>query len=143
MTINLHSISNAAIQVINPDIDIVLRRSAGYTIQPDGQQVPAYEPDFPTKAQVQVETPETFRQSPTLGIMHDKSTGLALQPIRRSVYMSGITSGIDRCLQEGGDLMVFPEYPNTPDRLWLVTQVQEPWNGVWTRCVVTLQDGEP
>lgn len=143
MTINLHSISNAAIQVINPDIDIVLRRSAGYTIQPDGIQVPAYEADVAIKAQVQVETPETFRQSPTLGLSHDKGTGFGVQPIRRSVYISGITNGIDRGVGLGGDLMIFPEFPGAQDRVWLVTQVQEPWNGVWTRCVVTLQDGEP
>ena len=141
--IDIHAIANAAIQPINPDIDIVLRRSTGYTEQPDGSQVPTYAPDVTIKAQVQVETPETFRQSPTLGVAHDKGVNLAVQPIRRSVYINGITNGINRGLQLGGDLMIFPEFPGHPDRLWLVTQVQEPWNGRWTRCVVTAQDGEP
>jgi len=141
--IDVHAIANAAIQVVNPDIDIVLRRSSGYTDQPDGSQVPTYDPDVTIKAQVQVETPETFRQSPTLGVMHDKGVNLAVQSIRRSVYINGITNGINRGLSLGGDLMVFPEFPGYPDRLWLVTQVQEPWNGQWTRCVVTAQDGAP
>jgi hypothetical protein len=141
--INVHAIANAAIQPINQDIDIVLRRSSGFTDLPDGSQVPAYEADVTIKAQVQVETPETFRQSPTLGVAHDKGVNLAVQPIRRSVYISGITNGINRGLQLGGDLMIFPEFPGHPDRLWLVTQVQEPWNGSWTRCVVTAQDGTP
>ncbi len=138
--INVHAIANAAIQPINPDIDIVLRRSSGYTDLPDGTQVPTYEADVTIKAQVQVETPETFRQ---LGVAHDKGVNLAVQPIRRSVYISGITNGINRGLQLGGDLMIFPEFPGYADRVWLVTQVQEPWNGSWTRCVVTLQAGEP
>lgn len=141
--INVHAIANAAIQPINPDIEIVLRRSSGYADSADGSQVPTYEPDVTIKAQVQVETPETFRQSPTLGVAHDKGVNLAVQPIRRSVYISGITNGINRGLSLGGDLMIFPEFPGYPDRIWLVTQVQEPWNGSWTRCVVTAQDGAP
>jgi hypothetical protein len=141
--INVHAIANAAIQPINRDIDIVLRRSAGFADSPDGTQIPQYEPDVTIKAQVQVETPETFRQSPTLGILQEKSVGLTVQPIRRSVYISGITNGLNRGLELGGDLMIFPEFPGYPDRIWLVTQVQEPWNGSWTRCVVTAQDGAP
>jgi hypothetical protein len=143
VSINIHAIANAAIQVINPDIDIILRRSSGFTLLPDGSQTPLYEADLPIKAQVQVETPETFRQSPTLGVSHERGVGLAVQPIRRSVYIAGVTNGIDRGLALGGDLMIFPEFPGQADRIWLVTQVQEPWNGVWTRCVVTLQDGTP
>lgn len=141
--IDVHSIANAAIQVINPDINVILRRSAGYSDLPDGTQAPVYEADVFIKAQVQVETPETFRQSPTLGIAHDKGVNLAIQPIRRSVYVFGITGGIDRGFSLGGDLFIFPEFPGQDNRLWLVTQVQEPWNGTWTRCVVTLQDGIP
>jgi len=133
--LNLHQLVRGYINVVNPDIDAVLRKSAGYTIDDDGTQIPAYEAPVTVSAQVQSLTTRDLRQLEALNI---QNAGIA-------VYFNGVIDGVLRVSQKGGDLVEFPAVlPDNPElagTVWLTTNVLEQWPTGWCKVSLTLQNG--
>jgi hypothetical protein len=131
---NLHSLVRGAINSVNPDIPAQLLVSTGNTVDAAGGSTPMYATAVPVKAQVQAIRGSDLK----------KYAFLQEQGVYRAVYMFGNPDAINRVESKGGDLLVFPQYPNGPNRTWLITSVDEPWtagNGglAWSRVIVTLQ----
>ena len=133
--LNLHQLVRGYINVVNPDIDAVLRKSAGYTIDDDGTQIPTYEAPVTVSAQVQSLTTRDLRQLEALNI---QNAGIA-------VYFNGVIDGVLRVSQKGGDLVEFPAVlPDNPElagTVWLTTNVLEQWPTGWCKVSLTLQNG--
>ncbi len=112
-----------AISVVNPEIPVELRASTGYTIDSEGQRLPAFADPVTIMCQVQA---LTFRDIQMLD-------GLNLQGERRAVYCEGRISGLVRQDNKGGDLLTFPD-----GTVWLVAMVLEAWPD-WVKVAVTQQ----
>ncbi len=130
---NLHAIVRGAITVVNPDVPATLRRSSGFTIAPDGTQVPEYVDVQGVPVQVQALSFQDLHQL----------DGLNIQGVRRAVYLNGAAMGIVRNLQVGGDLFIFPAGVLPEGDTWLVAHVLEQWGPgpEWCKCALTLQAG--
>jgi hypothetical protein len=126
MVLNVFSIANRAISVINPHRRAKLRRAAGYTIAADGTQIPRYDEIGEMLVNVQsVSTSDLM-----------KADGLNLQGNKSAVYLVGDWNGIIRADQTGGDILILDGYE------WLVTLVLESWPE-WTKVLVTQQSPKP
>lgn len=126
---NLHAIVSGAIGAINPFVAATVRRSTGYTTDPDGSRVPTYS-TFPISVQVQALTYTDITLLDSLNI----------QGVRRAIYLSGEVEGIVRVDREGGDLIVFPAGTLPEGNTWLAAVVLEAWPD-WRKIAITLQNG--
>ena len=123
---NLNNIASGVVTSVNPYTSCLLRQSAGYSIGGDGSQIPAYT-DFPdTLCQIQALSGSDLR----------KMDALNIQGLYRAVYINGAWDGVDRPAIKGGDLLTTPDA-----RVWLVSQVLEPWDTGWTKVAICLQNG--
>lgn len=130
---NLHSIVRGAITAVNADVAATLRRSNGFTTQPDGTQVPSYT-DVPGIAvQVQALSGDDLKHI----------DGLNIQGVKRVAYLNGAALAIVRNLQFGGDLFIFEEGVIPEGTTWLVTQSLEQWGpgAEWSKVLLVLQNG--
>jgi hypothetical protein len=128
---NLLRLATGAISAVNPQVRCTVQVSTGYTIGPDGSQVPSYRKVSNVPVQVQ---PMTFGD-----LM--KSGGLNIEGTRRKAYLQGNIEGLDRQAMKGGDLITLPNTRDFPGpTVWLVNQVLEHWPD-WTAVVMTLQNG--
>jgi hypothetical protein len=126
---NLRGYANGATRAINPNIEAIVRVSAGYGIKPDGNRIPKYD-NLPFRAQVQALQYNDM--------MHLE--GLNIQGIRRAIYLNGMIDSVKRINRNGGDLIKIATGPNAGS--WLVSIVLEQWPD-WAKCAVTLQDQAP
>lgn len=126
--INVRAIANAAIQPVNPDVEVGYRKSNGYTTDAAGKRTPQYLASVPTRAQVQKLD----------GKKLEHIAGLNLQGVFRTVRIAGNAQGAVRAAAQGGDLFDFPEVPGGPSRTWLVVTVFETWPD-WCSVGVALQ----
>jgi hypothetical protein len=124
---NLHGLVRSAIKVVNPDIVATVNINTGYTQDANYNRTPTF---TPKQANIQV-------QAVTEGDLQ-KTGGLNLQGVQRSVYLYGHWQGVVRADAKGGDTMKFPEYPCGPVHTWLITHVIESWPD-WTKVLVTMQ----
>jgi hypothetical protein len=120
---NLHGIVSGAISTINPAVNCQLQMSAGYSIAPDGTQVPAYNTFFPVPCQIQALTYSDLQ----------KMDALNIQGVRRKIYLNGTIEGVDRAAIKGGDIFTFPD-----GSVWLVAMALENWPD-WSALAVTKQ----
>lgn len=125
---NLRKIANSATRRINRNIEISWEKSTGYTINEDFEQVPAYATGK-VWANVQPVEGDDLKMVEALNI----------QGTMRKVYLYENAQGVVRVDDKGGDLLIFPEVPNAPDRTWLVSHVIETWPH-WSSVIVTLQN---
>lgn len=125
---NLRAIANAAIQSVNPDIDVGYSASTGYTTNAAGTQLPTYASVVPVRAQVQA----------VRGKDLEHIANLNLQNLYRNVRMFGNTQGIVRPDAKGGDLLTFAQVPAGTIQTWLVVAVLETWPE-WCSVIVCLQ----
>lgn len=126
---NLHGIVAPAIGIVNPFVSATVKRSAGYTILPDGNRVPAYT-EFPARVQVQALTYTDITRLDSQNI----------QGVRRAIYLNGAVMGIVRVDERGGDLIVFPAGTLPEGNIWLAAHVLEAWPD-WCKVAITLQNG--
>lgn len=126
---NLHSLVAPLITAVNPSVSAVIKRSTGWTSNPDGTRTPAYE-QVPGLVQLQVQA-LTYND-----IVH--LDGLNIQGIRRAIYANGFYASIIRNLQVGGDLIIFPPGLMPEGQVWLLAQGLETWPD-WCKFAVTLQ----
>jgi hypothetical protein len=131
---NLHSIVNPVIQVVNPNVPAFVSYSTGSTINPDGSRTPTFTTPVLVSAQVQSLNYRDLQQV----------EGLNLQGTRRAVYLWGDVEAIVRVTAQGGDLIYFPGRVGGFDHntTWLIAQNLENWlegPDSWCKVAATLQ----
>ena len=126
---NLHDAVRGCINAVNPDVNGVILRSAGYATDSVGKRHPKYLAAQNIIIQVQPLSGGALRHAEFMN----------LQGVLRSVYCQGDTEGVMRPFYKGGDLLQFPEYPGSPITNWLVTEVLETWAPGWAHVIATLQ----
>lgn len=131
---NLHGLVRGAINSVNPDISATYLASTGNTVATGGKQTPTYATGVPMRIQSQPVSTGDIRR-------YDFLSG---QTISRAVWMFGVTQGIVRSMQLGGDLLKFPQFNGGPVKTWLVKAVDETWSpdGSWCK-VICIQQLDP
>lgn len=124
---NLRGLANSVTQRVNPNQTITLLRSNGFTVSPNGKQVPAFL-QFSGEAQIQALGAEDLRHLNNLNI----------QGVSRKVYLYGNWMGVVRADAKGGDLLNFPQVPGEPMQQWKAVTVFETWPD-WCAIGVSLQ----
>ena len=109
---NLHRLVRGVIPLVNPDQEVVILRSTGYTVDDTGRQMPQYAEPVTVRAQVQP-VPETVLQH---------VEGYNQNSIYRNMYLMGDWTGLSRATGQGGDLVYWDGFA------WLVDQVPEAWD---------------
>mgnify|MGYP000617858836 CR=1 FL=1 len=125
---NLHGIVSGAIGSVNPFVTATMQVSDGYTVDPDGTQIPAYT-EVTGPAQVQALTYKDLQQV----------DGVNLNGVARAIYFYGEFNGVVRPRQKGGDLIQLTDGPNAGT--WLITHVLETWPD-WCKVAVVLQNDQ-
>lgn len=125
--INLYSIANNAIQVVNKNTPAIWKISRGHQTNPDGTVTPDYD-EISVMAQIQSSSGETLRQL----------EGLNMEGVVRSIYITGNVQGVVRSDQRGGDLIEFPQTPEREAQTWKVVTVAETWDN-WAHVIAKLQ----
>lgn len=127
---NLHHIVRGAIAVVNPDINVSLERSTGYTVAADGEQIPTY---------ATLEGPGQVQALSAKDLQH--AANLNIQSVDRKVYLYGNWMGVVRADQKGGDVLTFPQAPGAGPQDWKVVIVFETWPD-WCAVGVVLQNAD-
>lgn len=125
---NLHGIALPIIGAINPPVGALVKRSTGYTTNPDGSREPTYT-TFPITAQVQALSYQDLQHL----------DGLNIQGVRRAIYLTGNVMAVVRVAQRGGDLIEFPPGLLPEGNTWLAAYVLETWAD-WVKVAITLQN---
>lgn len=127
--IDVFTISNEAIQVVNQNIPATLKHSTGYGTQ-NFRQVPEY-----TETRIMAQVQPMSQQD----LQH--TNGMNIQGTLRKVYVYGFVNGASCPDATGGDLIVFPETPSAPAQTWLVMQALETWP-TWSAFACVLQQDD-
>lgn len=122
---NLHKIANSAIRRVNPNIQAIVRRYAGFTVGPGRSRIPEYEPDQQIIIQFQPLTKGDLQHV----------DGLNMQGLFKSIHVNGSFYSVNREMQKGGDLFI------VDGKTWLVIEPLELWPD-WSRLLVCLQVDE-
>ena len=118
---NLNALASGIVSAVNPQVSISVQTSTGYTINPDGTQVPTYSTST-TTGQMQPLSSQDLK----------KLDGLNIQNVTAKVFLNGDFEGVFRALGNGGDLLTIN------GQTYLVTAVLERWPD-WTLVGVTMQ----
>lgn len=119
---NLRAIANAHTQKVNPNINVTVRQSTGYTIDPaTRKQVPSYT-DATGQGNLQALDGMDIKQM----------DGLNIQGTLRSLYLYGNVAGVIRPDQKGGDVILID------GKQWLVVKVLETWPD-WCKVCINYQ----
>jgi hypothetical protein len=124
---NLRGIVNKYTQLTNPNVQITWKQSNGYITNNSGKRNPKFL-ILTVDAQIQALS--------TSDLEH--TDGLNITNVMRTVYLYGNAAGVVRADNIGGDILVFPEIPNSSNKNWLITKVVETWPD-WCHVIVSLQ----
>lgn len=123
---DLNGIVGPAIGLVNPPIQVSLRRSTGYGTSASGRREPSYaDPVYMYVQRQELSSPDVRYVD-----------GLGLQGTMTSIYSPGSLAAMDRASQVGGDLLDFD------GSTWLVVAVRERWAD-WCRVIVQKQVPTP
>jgi hypothetical protein len=130
MGLNLHGIVRAAIAAVNPDVLGQWLESTGSNVGADYRPAPAWS-YHDVRMQVQALSGKEL-QHPAL---------LAVQGVKRGVYLFGTVQGVSKPQVKGGDILQFAMVDSGPLLRWLVITELEQWNpaGAWSKVAVVLQ----
>jgi len=121
---NLHSIANNVIQMVNPNVTASLQVFSGIVTNSDGSRAPTYLAPVTIQVQRQSLTADELRQV----------DGLNLSAEKYGFYLEGSIVGILRADNRGGDLLTMPN-----GNIFLVVQVLERWRNIdgpkWCKVV--------
>jgi hypothetical protein len=115
---NLHQIVSGVISVVNPLTQLFIQTSNGYATNPDGKQVPAYNPGVYVFGDVQALDAGENQHLDALNI----------QGRRMKFYINGNIDGLIRPNQQGGDLITIVSGGNNQGLIgstWLVAVILE------------------
>jgi len=118
---DLRSIANATANVVNPNVAVTIKTSAGYSVGGGRKQVPLYT-ETSGFAQVQALDGGDLRQL----------DGLNITGTLRAIYLRGNLAGVIRHDDKGGDVIIID------GKEWLVVKVLEHW-ATWTKAAICLQ----
>lgn len=121
---DIRGISNSIIQSVNPDEEVTLLLSDGYTIGSGAKQVPKYKTPITLFAQIQALD----------GVDLKQLDGLNIQGTIRAIYITGEMAGVIRPAQVGGDII------QRGSQTWLIVKVLESWTN-WCKAAMVLQNG--
>lgn len=122
---NLFSIANAAIQVIDKNIPATWRKSTGWADNPNHTRTPQYE-DTEIEVSVQPLSSDDLQHV----------DGLNIQGEKRAIWMYGDVQAVGRSEERGGDLLVFEQHGKS--QTWKVVQVVESCPE-WSHVIAVLQ----
>jgi hypothetical protein len=120
---DLFDLAGPAIDMVNHDETVQVKRSTGFTIGAGRKQVPSYASPIQGPAQIQALDNSDLRQI----------EGLNLQGEIRAIYLRGSLAGVIRPDSKGADIVTRPD-----GSIWLVTKVLETWPD-WTKAVIVRQ----
>jgi hypothetical protein len=120
---DLRGIANQSTDTVNPNIEVTVTPSTGYTIGTGLKQVPSYGTPVTGFAQVQALTAADLRHL----------DGLNIQDATQSIILRGPLNAVVRAHSQGGDLVTIGS------QTYLTTAILEQWP-MWTRAAITLQD---
>lgn len=124
---NLHGIVVGYIAAVNPQQPAWFEASNGNTTMDDGRQEAAFLPSVLVQAQVQELTSKDLQ----------KLENLNLQANSVGIYLYGISNGIVRVQQKGGDRITIPTGASAG--VYAVDKVLEQWPD-WVKVLATLQN---
>lgn len=119
---NVHGIVSGIISTVNPNVQVTVVRSTGYTTSASGKQIPTTRKASGVSAQIQGVKANELQHL----------NGLGIQGVLRSIHLNGDWRGIQRADKAGGDTILFN------DHTWLVVWVYETWPD-WSRVIVAMQ----
>lgn len=129
--INVRGIANAAIQVVNPNIPVIVRLPNGYTVDATTlRQIPAY---ITQEAQGQLQALD----GDDLGQIN----GLNIQGTIRAMYLYGSIAGVIRPDGSPQSHVIFTsnEAGVVKEREWGVFKVLETWPD-WCKVAIVYQE---
>lgn len=119
---DLRGIANAVSSTVNPNVEVTVKRSDGYTVGAGARQVPKYADPVTGPAQLQALTADDLKQL----------DGLNIQGTQKAIYLRGALAGVVRPNSSGGDIVQIAGAD------WLVVKVLEAWP-TWTKAAIALQ----
>lgn len=119
---DLRGIANGATTTVNPNKQVVVKVSTGFTIGAGQRQVPSYAAPVTGPANIQALDADDIKQL----------DGLNIQGTIRAIYLRGVLAGVVRPESKGGDLIEFD------GQQWLTVRVLEGWP-TWTKAAIVLQ----
>ncbi|KGQ33201.1 hypothetical protein [Gallibacterium anatis] len=125
---DLHTIANNAITVVNPNIPAVLKLNEGYTVDDTGARIAKF-------SQVNVEIQAQSLSTADLSLFDT----LAQQGQMLNVYIYGQIHALRRISQQGADTLTFKAFGEDKPSEWLIKQVAESFP-TWCKVVVWRQN---
>lgn len=119
---DLRGLANSVSSTINPNKQVTVLRSNGYTIGAGRRQVPAYDAPIVGPANIQAMSTSDVQQL----------DGLNIQGNIRAIYLKGVLAGVIRPDGTGGDII------EIDGEQWLVVKVLENWPD-WTKAAIVQQ----
>ena len=119
---NLNAIANSVTRSVNPNIEISILKSTGYTIGTGRKQTPTYAASVTAYGNMQALDGKDLQQV----------SGLNIQGTIGALFVNTDIKGSSRPDGTGGDLVQFS------GETWLVVKVLESWSG-WTKAAIVRQ----
>lgn len=119
---DIRNIANTLSSFVNPNTEVTIRASNGYTVGTGAKQIPQYLPDVLGTAQLQAADEEFLK----------KESGLNLEAVYKFLYISGQIYGAVRLNDKGGDLVIINA------EIWLTVKIIERWP-LWCKILLCLQ----
>lgn len=124
MSLRVRRIANSMTVAVNENVDATLKVSTGYTISPDGKQVPSF-----------VEQQRTL-QTQSMDVEDLAHLGFANQQGRFMVaYADGMIPAIRRGMQLGTTMIILKPYGEEIATAWMVKKIIESYND-WVKVLI-------
>lgn len=124
MSLRVRSLANSMTVAVNGNVDAVLKVSEGYTVSPDGTQMPKF-----------IEQSKVLQRQ-SMSVEDLKHMGFANQQGQfMSVYADGMIPAIRRGMQLGTTLIYIVPYGETVATIWQVKYVIESYDD-WVKVLI-------
>ena len=124
MSLSVRSLANSMTVAVNGNVDAILRVSEGYTVSPDGTQIPKF-----------IEQSKVLQRQ-SMSVEDLEHMGFANQQGQfMSVYADGMIPAIRRGMQLGTTLIYIVPYGETVATIWQVKYVIESYDD-WVKVLI-------
>ena len=124
MSLRVRSLANSMTVAVNGNVDAVLKVSEGYTVSPDGTQIPKF-----------IEQSKVLQRQ-SMSVEDLKHMGFSNQQGQfMSVYADGMIPAIRRGMQLGTTLIYIVPYGETVATIWQVKYVIESYDD-WVKVLI-------